>query len=73
MHVHSSIRLSILEFSSLNEAISVCPKVPMRFIQVDGHRETQISAEFSSIQLNFPHFGIDESVFGHFCRFFHFS
>ena len=59
MHVHSSLRLSIFEFSSLNEAISVCPKVPMRFIQVDGHREAQISAQFCLIQLNFSHFIID--------------
>ena len=55
MHVHSSLRLSIFEFSSLNEAFSVCPKVPMRFIQVDGHREAQISAQFCSIQLIFSH------------------
>ena len=59
MHVHSSLTLSIFEFSSLNEAVSVCPKVPMRFIQVDDHRETQISAQFCSIQLNFAHFVID--------------
>ena len=58
MHVHSSLRLSIFEFSSLNEAISVCPKVPMRFIQVDGHGETQISAQFCSFQLIFLHFVI---------------
>ena len=45
--------------SSLNEAVSVCPKVPTRFIQVDGHREAQISAQFCSIQLNFLHFVID--------------
>ena len=59
MHVHSSLRLSIFEFSSLGEAVSVYPKVPMRFIQVDGHREAQISAQFCSIQLNFSHFAID--------------
>ena len=47
------------EFSSLNEAFSVCPKVPMRFIQVDGHREAQISAQFCSIQLIFTHFDLD--------------
>ena len=50
---------NFLEFSSLNEAISVCPKVPMRFNQVDGHRETQISAQFCSIQLIFSHFALD--------------
>ena len=59
MHVHSSLRLSIFDFSSLIEAISVYPKVPMRFIQVNGHRETQISAQFCSIQLIFSHFVID--------------
>ena len=59
MHLHFSLRLSIFEFSSLNEAISVYPKVPMRFIQVDGHREAQISAQFCSIQLNFSHFVMD--------------
>ena len=59
MHVHSSLRLSIFEFLSLNDAVCVCPKVPMRFIQVDGHREAQISAQFFSIQLNFSHFHID--------------
>ena len=32
---------------------------PMRFIQVDGHREAQISAQFCSIQLNFTHFDLD--------------
>ena len=58
-HVHSSLRLSIFEFSSLNEAFSVCPEVPMRFIQVDGHREAQISAQFCSFQLNFTHFALD--------------
>ena len=73
MHVHSSLRLSIFGFLSLNEAISVCPKVLMRFIQVDGHREAQISAQFCSYQLNFSHFVIDWSVFGHFSRFFHFT
>ena len=59
MSVHSSLRLSIFEFLSLNEAFSVCPKVPMRFIQVDGHREAQISAQFCSIQLMFSHFALD--------------
>ena len=59
MHVHSSLRLSIFDFSSWIEAISVCPKVPMRFIQVDGHRETQISTQFCSIQLIFLHFVTD--------------
>ena len=34
-------------------------KVPMRFIQVDGDRKTQISAQFCSIQLNFSHIVID--------------
>ena len=73
MHVHSSLRLSIFDFSSLIEPIPVCPKVPIRFIQVDGHREAQISAQFCSIQLIFLHFVTDLSVFGHFCRFFHFT
>ena len=73
MHVHSSLRLSIFDFSSLIEAISVCPKVPLLFIQVDGHHETQISAQFCSIQLIFLHFVTDQSVFGHFCRFLHFT
>ena len=59
MHVHSSLRLSIFEFLSLNEAVCVCPKVPMCFIQVDGQREAQISAQFCSIQLNFSHSDID--------------
>ena len=59
MHVHSTLRLSIFDFSSLIEAISVYPKVPMRFIQVDGNREKQISAQFCSIQLNFSHFALD--------------
>ena len=49
----------IFEFSSLNEAFSVCPEVPIRFFQVDGHREAQISAQFCSIQLNFTHFALD--------------
>ena len=51
MRVHSSLRLSIFEFSGLKEAVTVCPKLPMRFIQVDVHRETQISAQCCSIQL----------------------
>ena len=58
MNVHSLLRLSFFEFSSLNVAVSVCPKVPIRFIQVDGHRETQISAPFSSFQLNLAHFAL---------------
>ena len=58
-HVHSSLRFSIFQFLSLNEAFSVCPKVPMRFIQVDGHREAQISAQICSIQLNFTQFALD--------------
>ena len=73
MHVHSSLSLSTFEFLSLNDAVCVCPKVPMCFIQVDGHREAQISAQFWLIQLNFSHFDIDWSVFGHICRFFHFT
>ena len=73
MHVHSSLRLSIFDFPSLIEAFSMCPKVPMRFNQVDGHREAQISAQFCSIQLNFSHFVINWSAFGHFSRFFHFT
>ena len=56
MHVHSSLRLSIFDFSSLKEAFSVRPKVPMRFIQVDGHREAQISAQLCSIQLDSAQF-----------------
>ena len=59
MHVHSSLRFSICELLSLNDAVCVCPKVSMRFIQVDGHCEAQISAHFCSIQLNFSHFDID--------------
>ena len=59
MHVHSSLRLSIFDFSSLIEAISVCLKVPMPFNQVDGNREAQISVQFCSIQLIFSHFVID--------------
>ena len=59
MHVHSSLRFSIFEFLSLNDAVCVCPKLPMRFIQVDGHREAQVSAQFCSIQLNFSHFDMD--------------
>ena len=35
----------------------------MRFIQVDGHREAQISAQFCSIQLIFTHFALDWPVF----------
>ena len=73
MHVHSSLRLSCFEFSSLNEAFSVCLKVPMRFIQVDGHDEAQMLAHFCSIQLIFSHFALDQSVFGHFRRFVHFT
>ena len=59
MDVHSSLRLSISEFLSLNDAVCVCPKVPMCFIQVDGHREAQISARFCSMQLNLSQFAID--------------
>ena len=54
MRVHSSLRLSIFDFSSLIEAVSVCPKVPMHFIQVDGHRESQNTKHRS--QHNFAQF-----------------
>ena len=73
MHVHISLRLSSFEFLSLNDTVYVCPKVPMRFIQVDGHHEAQISAQLCSIQLNFSHFDIDYSVFDHVCRFLHYT
>ena len=73
MHVHSSLRLSIFEFLSLNDAVCVCPKVPMCFIRVNGHREAQILAQFCSIQLNFSQFNIHQSVFNSFCRFFHYT
>ena len=59
MHVHSSLRLSIFEFFSLNDAVCVCPNVPMCFIQLDANREAQISAQFCSIQLNFSNFDIN--------------
>ena len=53
MHVHSSFSPSIVDVSRLKDAVCVCFKVPMRFIQVDGHEEAYISAQFCSIQLNF--------------------
>ena len=59
MHVHCSLRLSISEISSLKDAFFVCPKVPMRFIQVDGHRKAHITAQICSFQLNFSQFDID--------------
>ena len=55
MHVHSSLRLSIFELLGLNDAACVCSKVPMQFIQVDGHCEAQIAAQFFSIRLIFSH------------------
>ena len=73
MHVHSPLTFSIFEFFGLKDAVCMCPKVPICFIQVDGHREAQISAQFCSIQLNFSHFDIDELVSVHVCRFFHFT
>ena len=42
MHVHVS-----LKFLSLNDIVCVCPKVPMRFIQVEGHCEAQVTAHFA--------------------------
>ena len=59
MHVQCSLKLSIFEFLSLNDAICVCPKVPMCLIQVHGDREAQISAQCCSIQLNFSRFDMD--------------
>ena len=73
MNVHCSLSSGIFQFLSFKDAVCVCPKVPIGFIQVDGHRKAQVSAQFCSVQLKFSHFGIDKLAFDHFCRFFHYT
>ena len=70
MHVHSSLRLSFFEFLSLNDTVYVSPKVPMRIIEIDGHRKAKVSTQLCSIQPNLSYFDADLSVVDHFCYFF---